>query len=106
MRDHDGSLRFSPRLPDALTRLAFRLCFRGRRLLIDVRPKHATYSLRHGAPLEIFHHGEPATVTAGKPLTRPIPPVLARKSPKQPPGREPAQRASAKPRGGIERRAA
>ena len=86
MRDHDGSLRFTPRRPNALTRLTFRLCFRGRRLLIEVRPKHATCSLRPGAPLEIFHHGEHATLAARDPLTRPIPPVLARETPKQPPG--------------------
>jgi alpha,alpha-trehalose phosphorylase len=106
MRDHDGSLRFTPRLPNALTRLTFRLCFRGRRLLIEVRPKHATYSLRQGAPLEIFHYGEQATLAAREPLTRPIPPVLARETPKQPPGREPTRRVSAGRLGGIERRAA
>ena len=106
MRDHDGSLRFTPRLPGELTRLTFRLCFRGRRLLIDVRPKHATYSLRQGAPLEIFHHGEQVMVGAREPVTRPIPPVLARETPKQPPGREPTRRVSAKRLRGIERRAA
>src|ERR1700684_1383961 len=36
MRDHDGVLSFSPRLPQALTRIAFRLCFSGRRLLVEV----------------------------------------------------------------------
>ena len=30
MRDHFGKLTFRPRLPDALTRLQFRLMFRGR----------------------------------------------------------------------------
>jgi alpha,alpha-trehalose phosphorylase len=106
MRDHDGSLSFTPRLPGALTRLTFRLCFRGRRLLIDVRPKHATYSLRQGAPLEISHYGERATLSTSDPLTRPILPVLARETPKQPLGREPTRRASAKPPDGIERTAA
>jgi alpha,alpha-trehalose phosphorylase len=106
MRDHDASLAFTPRLPRALTRLRFRLCLGERRLLIDVRAKHATYSLRQGAALKISHHGELATLVAGEPLTRPIPPVLARETPKQPPGREPARRRSASPLGGIERRAA
>ena len=102
MRDHDGSLRFTPRLPNALTRLTFRLCFRGRRLLVEVRPEHATYSLRQGAPLEIVHHGEQATLAAREPPTRPIPPVLARETPKQPPGREPTRRVSAERLGGID----
>jgi alpha,alpha-trehalose phosphorylase len=106
MRDHDGSLHFTPRLPEALTRLTFRLWFRGRRLLVSVRPKHATYSLRQGAPFEISHYGERATLTADKPLTRSIPPVFARETPKQPPGREPTRRALAGRPDGIERTAA
>ena len=106
MRDHDGLLCFTPRLPEDLTRLTFRLCFRGRRLLIDVRPEYATYSLREGASLEISHYGEQATLTASEPLTRPIPPVLAREPPRQPPGREPTRRLSADRLRGIERRAA
>ena len=36
MRDHDGVLSFMPRLPHALSRLAFRLAFRGRRLLVEI----------------------------------------------------------------------
>jgi len=106
MRDHDGSLRFTPRLPEDLTRLTFRLCFRGRRLLIDVRPEHATYSLRQGGPLEIFHYGEQVTLAARERLTRRIPRLLAREAPNQPPGREPTRRASAKRPDGVERRAA
>jgi alpha,alpha-trehalose phosphorylase len=106
MRDHDGSLGFTPRLPEDLTRLTFRLWFRGRRLLIEVRPTHATYSLRQGTPLEISHYGERATLTASEPLSRPIPPVLARETPQQPPGREPTRRASARRPDGIKRRAA
>ena len=39
MRDHDGVLSFAPRLPEQLDRLAFRLCFRGRRLLVDDRAR-------------------------------------------------------------------
>jgi alpha,alpha-trehalose phosphorylase len=106
MRDHDGSLRFTPRLAGDLTRLTFRLCFRGRRLLIDVQPKHATYSLRQGASLEICHYGERAALTASEPLTRSIPPALTREAPKQPSGRVPTRRTSAKRPDGIERRAA
>ncbi len=37
MRDHCGSPRFTPRLPEALDRLAFRLCVRDDRLRVDVR---------------------------------------------------------------------
>jgi alpha,alpha-trehalose phosphorylase len=92
MRDHDGSLSFAPRLPQALTRLAFRLCFRGRRLLVEITHDAATYSLLEGEPLDLVHHGKRARVDAQRPLTGPIPPVPAREAPSQPPGRIPARR--------------
>ena len=37
LRDYDGRLSFSPRLPPALTRLSFRLAYRERRLQVEVR---------------------------------------------------------------------
>jgi alpha,alpha-trehalose phosphorylase len=92
MRDHDGSLAFAPRLPARLSRLAFGLCFRGRRLKVEVEPHQARYSLRGGAPLEITHHGEMVKVTAETPVTCAIPVPPARDVPTQPPGRAPARR--------------
>jgi alpha,alpha-trehalose phosphorylase len=95
MRDHDGSLGFAPRLPERLSRLAFGLCFRGRRLKVEVEPRQARYSLRDGAPLEITHHGEMVKVTAETPVTCVIPAPPARDVPTQPPGRAPARRRAA-----------
>jgi alpha,alpha-trehalose phosphorylase len=92
MRDHNGILSFAPRLPQALTRLTFRLCFRGRRLLVEVGPEQATYSLLQGASLEIVHHGEKTTVDGQRPQTHPIPPAPLRETPGQPPGRAPKRR--------------
>jgi alpha,alpha-trehalose phosphorylase len=92
MRDHDGTLAFSPKLPNALVRLNFRLVFRGRRFLVDVRHGEATYTLLEGDALELAHHGEMLTISPGAPVTRPIPPPPRRRRPKQPPGREPARR--------------
>jgi alpha,alpha-trehalose phosphorylase len=92
MRDHGGVLSFKPRLPAALTRLAVRLSFRGRRLLVEVAHPDTTYTLVDGPPLEITHHGEAVTVEAGQPLTRPIPPAPARDTPSQPRGRAPVRR--------------
>jgi alpha,alpha-trehalose phosphorylase len=95
MRDHDGNLTFAPRLPAALTRMAFRLSFRGRRLLVEAGPEHATYSLLSGPPLEIAHHGESALVVADRPISLQIPPsCLPREPIRQPSGRTPARRAS------------
>jgi alpha,alpha-trehalose phosphorylase len=92
MRDHDGLLAFTPRLPERLSRLAFGLCFRGRRLKVEVEPQQARYSLREGAPLEITHHGETINVTKDKPVTCAIPPPPPREVPSQPPGRAPTRR--------------
>jgi alpha,alpha-trehalose phosphorylase len=96
MRDHDGSLTFAPRLPERLNRLAFRLCFRGRRLKVEVESDQARYSLLEGAPLELTHHGQTISVFARKPVTRAIPPPPARDTPRQPPGRAPARRQPAR----------
>ena len=92
MRDHDGVLSFAPRLPQALTRIAFRLGFSGRKLLVDVGHAQVTYSLLEGDSLEIVHHGRHATVGAKQPLTRSIPALHPREPPSQPAGRAPEHR--------------
>ena len=92
MRDHDGILSFAPRLPQALTRLTFRLCFQGRRLLVEVARARATYSLLEGSSLALVHHGKKATVHAHSPLRRSIPRPPAHEAPRQPAGRAPQRR--------------
>jgi alpha,alpha-trehalose phosphorylase len=92
MRDHFGKLSFKPRLPDALTRLRFRLMFRDRGLLVEVDSTHARYQLRFGDPLPIEHHGTPHEVTTDTELELEIPALRPRGNPTQPPGREPARR--------------
>ncbi|WP_405102834.1 glycoside hydrolase family 65 protein [Micromonospora sp. NBC_01412] len=87
LRDHDGLLRFAPRLPSRLTRLEFSLQWRGMRLRVDVRPHQTTYALRHGCTddmVELRHHGEKVRVTCAEPVTVPVPPF-------DPPGPEPEQ---------------
>ncbi|MER6429636.1 glycoside hydrolase family 65 protein [Streptomyces sp900105245] len=96
MRRHIGEdgrpdlLGFAPRLPEALSRVAFTVLMRGRRLKVDIGPTHVRYRLVKGEPLEVLHHGEPLTVTAGAPVERPVPPATARPEPQQPRGRRPA----------------
>ena len=85
-------LRFAPRLPEALTRLAFRLTYRGRRLHVEVERQRVHYSLLGGAALELIHHGAPITVIPGAPTTVAIPPAHRPEPVSQPPGREPARR--------------
>jgi alpha,alpha-trehalose phosphorylase len=92
MRDHRGELHFAPRLPGGLTRLRFRLLYRGARLQVDVRPDAATYTLVGGSPLPLVHHGDAVEVTEGETLTLPIPALAAQQRPRQPAGREPVRR--------------
>ncbi|MFG2123398.1 glycoside hydrolase family 65 protein [Streptomyces sp. NPDC048710] len=82
-------LAFAPRLPEALSRVAFTVLVRGRRLKVDIGPAHARYRLVEGEPLVLLHHGERLTVTADAPVDRPVPSVPVRPEPQQPPGRRP-----------------
>jgi alpha,alpha-trehalose phosphorylase len=91
-RDTDGAFSFTPRLPEALTRLAFTLFIRGQRLRVEVTHSEARYALADGEPLEILHHGQTVSISAGKPQSLPIPAAPSRPRPSQPPGREPVHR--------------
>ena len=92
MRAREGALRFAPRLPEALNRVVFRVSFRDRRLLVDIRREQARYTLVEGEPLEITHHRETLTVRSARPVTRRIPRAKALEPPTQPAGRAPARR--------------
>jgi alpha,alpha-trehalose phosphorylase len=92
MRDHGGALTFAPRLPQDLTRLAFRLRYRDRLLKVEVNHAGAAYTLLSGEPLEVKHHGEQVRLTRERSVTRPVPPARERTRPSQPPGREPGER--------------
>jgi alpha,alpha-trehalose phosphorylase len=93
LRDTDDTLSFVPRLPEALTRLAFNLRARKTtRLRIEVEPTHATYTLLTGERLDIQHYGEPITLTTDNPVKRPIPPAAQMDPPSQPRGRAPQHR--------------
>jgi alpha,alpha-trehalose phosphorylase len=91
MRDHGGKLSFAPQLPERLTRLAFRLGFRGSRLRVEVGEVETSYELLDGPPIEIRHFGEPVTV--GREIrTFPAQRVRASAPPTQPRGRAPVRR--------------
>jgi alpha,alpha-trehalose phosphorylase len=92
LRRHDGTVSLAPRLPASLARLAFTLMIRGRRLRVEVTQESATYTFPEGKPLEILHHGEKVSLSAGKPQTRPIKAIPERPRPSQPTGREPVHR--------------
>ncbi len=92
MRDHGGKLTFAPRLPPALTRMAFGVAYRGRRIRVEVSRDEARYRLDSGDPLDSAHHGDAMTIEQGEGTALPIPEAPARHRPSQPHGRSPARR--------------
>ncbi len=92
MRDFGDRMAFAPRLPDALTRLAFSILHRGRCLRVDVTAERAEYAVtRGGGTMSITHHGETLQVGV-EPVSRAIAPAPERPPVQQPPGREPPHR--------------
>ena len=65
LRDHGDTLAFAPRLPPSLTRLCFRLLFRGQRLRVELVSDYVEYDVADGAPLQLLHHGESVTLKPG-----------------------------------------
>jgi alpha,alpha-trehalose phosphorylase len=104
MRDHDGRLAFTPRLPPRLERLTFRLTFRGSLLRVEVSGAGVRYEVLDGPPLELTHCGRAVTVVPGETISVELPPVPSRPTPLQPAGRAPAHRS--KEREGAEPAAA
>jgi alpha,alpha-trehalose phosphorylase len=92
MRDHDRSLAFAPRLPAALTRLAFRLTYRDSRFSVEIDQDGANYTLLGGPPLTVRHHGDEVSLTAGSVERRAIPALEKRDPPSQPHHRQPRRR--------------
>jgi len=95
VRYQTGGVRFAPRLPDGLARLAFTILLEGRRLRIEIKHKSARYLLVEGEPLQIRHHGTPVTLRAGRQSVQAIPAITARARARQPAGREPTRRRAA-----------
>ena len=91
MRASGGRLRFAPRLPSAISRLEFRIRYRGRRIAVTVDHERATYDLRDGDPITIEHHSD-AFELGDKPERRPIPSPPRLPRPVQPAGRAPMPR--------------
>ena len=95
LRDDEGVLALDPQLPSGISRLRFRLRWRGFRLTVDVDHERVRYTLRDGpdGALTIRHAGTPVTLTTTAPTEQPVRrcrPLLP--PPQQPPGREPLRR--------------
>ena len=93
MRDTQGTLAFRPRLPGALNSLSFNLVFQGVHLNVAISPDEARYTCNaDDQHIDLMHYDEAVRVGPGGTQIRAIPPVTIRPRPRQPPGREPAQR--------------
>ncbi len=93
MRAGNGPLAFSPRLPDGISRLMFRMRYRGRKLSVTISGSRVRYQLVEGDPLPVTHHGEEFEL-GHRAVDRRVPPVKAGPRPEQPPGRPPYSRSS------------
>ena len=92
LRDDEGVLALDPCLPDGITRLRFRLRWRGFRLTVDIGHAEVTYLLRDGpeGQLTIRHAGSRLDLRTDSPTTMPVRPRVALlPAPPQPPGRAP-----------------
>ncbi|MGA4988730.1 glycoside hydrolase family 65 protein [Nonomuraea bangladeshensis] len=92
MRAGGGRMCFAPALPPGITRLAFRLRYRGSLLSVSATREATAYRLLQGPPITLTHHGERFDL-GGEEVTRPNPPPPApEQQVHQPPGREPRPR--------------
>jgi len=69
LRDFDGDVRFSPRLPASWERLRFRVQVRGQLVEVDITPSGTRYELLEGRGLPVKHFGEQLRVLPGRPVT-------------------------------------
>ncbi len=84
LRDNDGNLSFSPRLPKAWNGLKFNLGYRGKKLSVDINHEKAVYSLSENSSfagtadcsLKISHMGSDYTVRCGRPVEISMKPEL------------------------------
>jgi alpha,alpha-trehalose phosphorylase len=103
LRLRDDSLAFAPRLPEGITRLAFHVVFRNRRIGVDVTPKEVRYVLLEGSKLSVWHENENIVLSMQEAIIRPTPQIQAGPRPAQPSGRGPLKRsAHSLSRGGTE----
>lgn len=96
MRDAENGLRFAPRLPSQLTRIAFGVRIGGQTLQLDITPSATVYLLSDGPSRSIRHFDETLVLSPGHATTVTTPPLPAvGPRPVQPPGRAPRDFAAA-----------
>ena len=62
LRDDDGIMRFSPKLPASWNKLAFRLTTGGTRIEVVMTKEKTEYSLIEGGPVTLYHEYTPVHI--------------------------------------------
>ncbi|RMB60309.1 glycoside hydrolase family 65 protein [Tessaracoccus antarcticus] len=91
LREH-GTVSFSPRLPERLTRLAINLAVRGRLLRVEITHEQTLYRLVKGEPLEVSHDGTIIQLNVAEPVRCPTSQPATITTLHQPAGRAPTRR--------------
>ena len=78
LREDDGEVCFSPRLPAEWDRLRFRVQVRGQLVEVDMTHEETTYRLVEGTGLMVHHFDEPLRLAPGAPVSCPQPDELRR----------------------------
>ena len=97
MRDYGDQLRFRPRLPTALTRLAFTICWQGGRLTVGIESDAATYRWSEAESITFEHYDQEIKLVAGEQVVLPILAMEPGPRPVQPVHRVPDHRRSPTP---------
>jgi alpha,alpha-trehalose phosphorylase len=95
LRDDEGILALDPQLPEEITRMCFRLRWRGFRVTVDFDHEQVTYTLRDGpdGELTIQHAGEELRLsTKADSMRQVVPRKATLPAPQQPKGRPPMRR--------------
>ena len=74
VRDFDGQLSFSPRLPRAWKELAFSLRFCDRQIRVQLTSDEERYLVEEGAPLAVTIRGDPYLLSPGTAVAIKLPP--------------------------------
>ncbi|WP_083441722.1 glycoside hydrolase family 65 protein [Nitriliruptor alkaliphilus] len=72
LSDHDGELRFDPRLPSSWRGMRFPLRFHDRQLAVELTHDEAVLQVTEGEPLEVDVRGEIVTVALDAPARVPL----------------------------------
>ena len=76
LRDDDGIMRFSPKLPASWKKLAFRLTTGGTLVEVTMTKDNTEYSLIEGEPVILYHEYTPVHITEEKPVSVSMKPRL------------------------------